>query len=392
MRKTLIFFLIFTITWKSYSQFQSPPTSVESLKLNSSPAYVILGVEPDNIQRPSSPKQFIAGIQNAMINGKLKPNVAMEITPFYITKPDGEKSSRFNVYDYILNEDNSLINNLRKSFSISFATSESDTVVYGKLKPGTGLGFGIRCVLIDTKPNNEVVNNLKKWMESEIRRVYYATIKRSKLPATTQKELLDSLMSKTDAFKLHALTNHSFNGLPYSYASKIIDEISIELTSKIANSQILASDINTFNTQMQTAADKESLSQTIYLSRINNKLLPLTKEGFMLEFGAGFASVLQENQFSGWESAKAGLWLTPSWRWNISKDGKDISLFDFMGVFRYTFNNKKDSIDVANYFDAGVKGQFTQNKWSGAIEFISRWASQVPVTIIKIYLQIGIGN
>ncbi|HMK27810.1 MAG TPA: hypothetical protein VK483_17385 [Chitinophagaceae bacterium] len=289
------------------------------------------------------------------------------------------------MYDYILNENNSLINNIRKSFSVSFATSESDTVVFGKLKPGTGLGLGIRCVLINTKPDNEVVNNLKKWMESEIKRTFYQKIEMKKLKPQSQQELLDSLISITEAFKKGALSNQSFNGLPYSYASKIIDEISMDLTSKVISNTILAVNITAFNTQMNTEVAKESLAQTFYLSKINSKVLPLTRQGFMLEFGAGYASVLQDNEFNGWQSSKLGLWLTPSWRWNTSKDGKDISLFDFMGVVRYTINNKKDSIDIADYFDAGVKGQFTSNKWSGSLEFISRWASKLPAAMKSKY-------
>jgi hypothetical protein len=382
MKKTVALFIFVVVGIKCYSQFATPPTNVESLKLNSAPAYVILNVEPENIQRPTSPQQFVAGVQNAIVNGKLKPNVAMEITPFYMAKPENDKSSRFNVYSHILNEDNSPGSNIKKTFSISFATSESDTVAFGKLKPGMGLGFGIRTVLINTKSKNEVVDNLKKWMESEVIRVFFGKLQRSKW-ADSQKGMIDSLISYSNSFKQLALTNQSFNGLPYSYASKIIDSINTVITSNIINNAFVATDasIQSFQAQFAGEVNRQTLLQSVYLSKINGKNLPLTSSGFSLELGAGYASVLEKNEFNGWKYAKAGVWLTPSWRWTTSKDDKVISLFDFMGVVRYTLNNKKDSIDQADYLDAGLKTQFTRNKWSGSLEFVNRWASSVPDTV-----------
>jgi len=111
----------------------------------------------------------------------------------------------------------------------------------------------------------------------------------------------------------------------------------------------------------------------------------------MLEFAAGQASVFQKSEWSGIAHAKTTVWLTLSWRINFSKI--DLTLVDFLGVIRFTINNKKDSVDISNYFNMGVRTQVTQNKWSSSVEFISRWATDVPATTKKKYtyrLAIGI--
>ena len=78
---------LFLSTIITVSHAQNEQLKVEKLKLNSAPAFVILGIEPDNIQRPSSPSQFIAGLQNSFVNEKLKPNVAFEVSPYFMANP-----------------------------------------------------------------------------------------------------------------------------------------------------------------------------------------------------------------------------------------------------------------------------------------------------------------
>jgi hypothetical protein len=56
-----------------------------------------------------------------------------------------------------------------------------------------------------------------------------------------------------------------------------------------------------------------------------------------------------------------------------------------MGVIRYTFNNIKDSVDVGNYLDLGVKAQYTHNKWNASVEGVYRHATAVPEGTDKNY-------
>jgi hypothetical protein len=119
----------------------------ESLKLNSAPSFVILGVEPENISRPASPTQFVGAIQNSVVNGQLQPNFALEFTPYYFKNPRKDPE-RFKALNYLLPSQN-VGNTIGRTFSVSLATSESDSVAYGNLAAGTGLGLGIRFTLYE---------------------------------------------------------------------------------------------------------------------------------------------------------------------------------------------------------------------------------------------------
>jgi hypothetical protein len=349
----------------------------ESLKLNSAPAFVILGVEPENIQRPTTPTEFIAGLQSSIVNRILKPNVAFELSPYYMVNPKNKNNSkRFNASDYLLNNNGNFFTTVKKSLSISLATSESDTVVYGKLNPGTALGFGMRFLLIDGKPSKELL----AWNKQQIRTVFFNDLLSlivSLPPGPVDIKLV--LDNRVDNFlnisakKLNiGLTETELKNM----INKIKDDIMFDL---VTNKRPL--DNATLSTLFENKQKAEGDHEAALLAILNAKKNPLAKEGFMLEFAAGDATVFENNEWGNWKNAKASFWLTPSWRKDISKDGKDISLFDFMIVLRYTLNNKKDSIDVADYFDSGIKGQLIKNKWSGSVEFVGRWASDVPAIV-----------
>jgi hypothetical protein len=375
----------FILCYETTAQSDSIRFQFESLKLNSAPAFVALGIEPENIQRPSSPTQFISGLQNSIVNGKLKPNVAFEFTPFYISKPKDEDSTKFRPAEYILAPSN-FVQRILKTTSFSLATSESDTVAFGKLNPGTGLGIGIRFLIAEAKPKKGVVNLLKEWNEAVIKASFYNDII-SKInsmddePATVQAYSSLILDLASDYEKI-SLLNPEFNALSYSYSKKIIENIASELLNGFQQRGFLpAADMVS---SLRGPRDVNLALAKRKLDDINSKgTLPFTKQGFTLEFAAGEALVLQDNQFKKTTHAKTSFWLTPAYRWQLETKKGDIKLFDLMGVLRYTLNNTKDSVDVANYFDAGVKIQYTKNVFSFSFEGVYRHVSELPQGFTK---------
>lgn len=357
--------------------FNQVQPKFENLKLNSAPAFVILAVEPENIQRPTSPKDFIAGLQSSIVNGMLKPNVAFELTPYYLVNPKKkENSKRFDASNYLLSRDGNIFTTIKKSLSFSLATSESDTVVFGKLDPGTGIGLGTRFVLIDGKPGKELL----AWNKQQIRTVFFndlLSLVSTLPPGNVDMQLvldnrIDNFLNISGKNLNIGLREPELKAMFY----KIRDDIMFDFTT---NKRSLDKDslISFLEAKQVAEAEQESA----LLDKLNKKKNPLAKQGFMLEFAAGSGTVFENNQWNSWKNAKAAFWLTPSWRKDISKDGKDIALFDFMLVFRYTINNKKDSVDIADYFDSGLKGQLIKNRWSGSVECVGRWASEVPEAV-----------
>ncbi len=365
--------LIVSVLFCSFvSVAQNDPTpKFESLKLNSSPAFILLGVEPENLQRPSSPKEFMAGIQNTIVNQKLKPNVAFEVTPYYWKNPDKDPD-RFKPEKFLL-RNKSAFRSIAETFSLSIGTSESDTVVFGKLKPGTGLGMGIRFTIIDGSPSRPNLNRLVEWNKHNYRVAILSSIYGKMITDQVSKEnaVRSAIEDANEQFK-----KQDEESL-YSVATpQDLTDVSLSIRMDLINKMNLPDSL--FVQELVKLFNETNNKQTAVLAEINKEKVPFAKNGFMLEFAAGNASVFQQNKWDSVAYAKTAIWLTPSYRWQRNHDGAAIELLDLIGVVRYTINNKQDSIDAANYFDAGIKGQYTHNRWSFSIEGVLRWASTIP--------------
>ncbi len=352
--------------------------SFESLKLNSSPAYVLLGVEPDNIQRPGSPTKFISGLQNAVVNGKLQPNVAFEFTPYYWKHPQGVDSIRFRPVEYLV-QSKSVFNNIFRTMSFSLATSQSDTVVFGALKPGTGIATGVRFMLAQGKPKRGNIKLLQEWNDISAKKLIVNDLISAIQSMDTKAELKAFLQSETAGWKNNILKDPL---LSYTYVSDFMDDILDALQKEVSfgssSTEVISNYLQAKYNIYKSQAEKK-------LAEINTHNLPFTKTGFILEFAAGQAFVFQENSFKQTKHAKTSLWLTPSWRWELKSKDDKVQLFDFIGVLRYTFNNQKDVVDISNYFDAGAKLQYTNNNFSLSGEWIYRLATELPESFTKKY-------
>jgi len=374
----LAFFII--SAGKVFAQTAPQPT-FESLQMNSSPAYILLGVEPSNIQRPTTPSQFVAGLQNAVVNGKLQPNVAFEITPYQYQNPKDTTSRLFYASDYLLNKKN-VLQTIWQTFSISLATSATDTTVFGKLKPGTGAGVGFHFLLLDGSPGDR----FKAWADEYLQFLF---IKKIKAMVTNSSAVnidnIDLVLDNAENdYVQYVLPKINFNTLSTKQVKAFIAAYRARI---VANLQLSANgkDRATIQKCLESLYNDEKTKLETVTNALNQGVNPLAKEGFTLEFDAGQAYAFPDDNYSDMTLAKSAVWLSPSYRWDLSKGANAISLLDLDGVMRYTFNNTSVGVDVANYFDAGLKGELTQNKWAGSLEYVYRHASAIPVGYSKDY-------
>jgi hypothetical protein len=326
----------------------------KSLQLNSSPAYVVLGVEPENIQRPNSPNDFIASVQSALVNDRLQPNFAMETSPYYWgkKKPDSKK---FNVYDYILKND--YWDNLAKSISFSFATSPSDSFTFGSIPVGTGLGIGMHMQLVHGKVSNNVRKNLSEWFLQG----------RMNLLLEQLAEILEQ------GGKIDDMGDY----IDKAISRGSLKEMSAEdknIISNLLKNKLTGKDLSTINSLIKISNDSSKAA----IKRVNAYQFPLTREGFMLEFAIANASVAGNNNWNKLQSAKTSIWLTPSYRFNVNKD-----FIDLMAVLRVTINAK--NVDSTSYADLGGKLQWVHNKLSVSGEGIFRYLTNKPQNQKKNY-------
>lgn len=357
MKKNFLLVCIL-LTLRSFAQ-QEP--KFESLKLTSAPAFVILGVEPQNIERPSTPADFIAGLQSALVNDKLQPNFAIEATPYYWKHPKTDVGKRISLYEFLRNGNN-VTDNIVRTFTFSFASSESDTMTFGDFQPGTGVGFGFKCnlfngnvsrkTLISSLMQNKLIDNLYQSMMGHLQVGNAVTIK-----------------SLIDNWKVTIRNKDPNHDALVEYAADFVKK---ELGAKLV---LTISDIPFLQGQIAKIEDEE----TKFLATLNQAVFPLSREGFMLEFAIANAAIVQNNEWKEMENAKTAIWLTPSFRINTRKDPSVIDFLDIMAVLRMTWNNSR--VDKTDYFDAGIKFQYTHNKISISGEYVARMLTEKPATV-----------
>jgi len=369
---------IMLILGNGYAQ-TVPTPSFESLKLNSSPAFVLLGIEPDNIQRPTTPSKLVAGLQNAVVDGKLQPNVAFEISPYYLVNPQNTTSKRFEPMNYLF-EKKDLITTMIRTLSVSLATSPTDKQIFGNLQPGTGIGWGIRMQIIDGKPGKKISDYTLNFQKYQ----FYANLSAELISYRgSVQDYPDVIDHVIDNFITQFLPGQHFYILSEKeWRDTLAHEKDLIKYHIKANKLDDLTKIGQYVNDMLAGAKK--LKDTA-LNVVNHSTNPLTKEGFMLELAGGQALVFQNNTYDNATNAKTAIWLTPSWRFNTSKDGKQVSLVDAMFVGRYTMNNQQAGVDVANYIDYGLKGAVTLGNWSGSVEYVNRYASHIPTGASKNY-------
>ena len=360
MKKLLLFTILFSIC--SHAHSQSIEDQVKALRLNASPAYVVLGVEPENIQRPNSPSDFLACVQSAVVNDRLQPNFAMETSPYYWGRKKTNRK-RFDVYEYILG--NNYGENLARSITLSLATSATDNTVFGNIPAGTGLGIGIHMQLVQGKVSSKVKTNLLNWY----RTTRMQNILNLMVQALDDGRNIDNLDAWMD--KVFTTGNNKYIS---EEEKKLFRSL---LGNELQKNAFSGADLNTvrsFRDKLEKEAEND-------LEHVNEYQFPLTREGFMLELAVANASVASDSKWDQLKSARTAIWLTPSYRFNVNKDPEIIDFVDLMAVVRMTFNSKE--ADSSHYVDAGGKIQWTHNRLSFSGEAIYRFLSKKPETQLK---------
>jgi hypothetical protein len=111
------------------------PLELENLKTPTSPAFVILGVEPTSVERPTTPRAFALSLYSATESGGgvIPDNYAAEFAPYWM-----RRQPQVTWEDYF--EKPGLVQALAQTFTVSVATR---SLVAGG-DSTTGIGIGLR--------------------------------------------------------------------------------------------------------------------------------------------------------------------------------------------------------------------------------------------------------
>lgn len=361
----ILFFLLLIFTMKGFSQ----EPQLKQLELTTSPAYALLGVQPTNIQRPSTPRDFAAGLQSSLVNGILQPNFAMEVNPFNWSKKAPKNKYSFIANDYFSSKPFPAI---KKNFALSLATSATDTVKFGDLTKGTGIGYGARITILPGTVNRKTRNDFKAWASVEVKDLFLGVVE-SFVTAPDHTFSYDDINRAYDMTVANLLTREDISD---EMKPAIRNELTV-YKGQLAAFKDSAALVDQLNTDRGTfAADKIKA-----LDRINARKTPFARDGFILEVAYSGVTVLQNNTWDSSIYAKTGIWITPSYRIDLSsdEDPKLVQSFDMLGILRYMWNNK--NVDKGNYLDFGAKLQFNRNDWNLGFEGLFRHASEVPAGI-----------
>ncbi len=257
--------------------------SFNALRTPTSPAFTVLGVEPNSVERPNTPSALALSLQNLSSDFKsLAKDFAVEVSPYWLmgapTLTWREDANR------------NLFESIARTFTISAATAE----VGGALFPTTGLSAGIRMSFVSGKLSNTARKNLET-MEMTL-------TNEAKIFASFQNKRRKDLDSEYQK----QLKENEGNW-------KKIEDITYVYNSAVNNlNQLILED-----PEYQDSID--AIREKVQKYAIN-------REGFFLNLAAAGAWDFDNGIVDKGHFNRVGVWLTPSF---VS------SSFSFSAVVRY---------------------------------------------------------
>lgn len=284
----------------------------ERLTIPSSPAFTILGFEPSAVMKPTSTKELTTNILSAFgPDGRLVPNLGMEVTPYWLGVHPGLTRDSF------LRP--SVAQAFRQSFSLSAAT------VYDSVSNANKLGFGFRFNLRNGKPTQEFLE-----LDSLLQKKYSLT----------------SIIAVARSMAGTAFTTpDGANTFIESRAAATTDAADIALLQELEQQLLQTNQYDSTTSGLRKYLEDLTNEYQDKLAPQAAQLSELTydRTGFFLEFagGSGF------NTRGSKPLSRLGLWGNASWY--VSPD----DLFSFTA--RYLYNRSGGPIDSLQHnIDLGV--------------------------------------
>jgi hypothetical protein len=135
--------------------FRAEGQSIEELRLNTAPAFVLLGTTPTAVEQPSSPRALATSIfasQDDREGGSLLPrNLAFEFAPYWWFYGNDLTWEQYQTND-------SPIFNIARTLTFSAATAETEfPAPNNTTTDGTGIGVGVRFSIWKGQPSQAAI-------------------------------------------------------------------------------------------------------------------------------------------------------------------------------------------------------------------------------------------
>jgi hypothetical protein len=264
--------------------------TIDELSAPASPAFVVLGVSPANVERPETPKAFTLNLLDKLqTSNGLPKNYALEVAPYWLVS---HPNLQFGDYQ---NPD--LKHSILQTLAISVGTAPIPGATDTADPLGTKIGLGVRTAI----KNGHANPRLKRKLAEIIAKIEPID------------DLVFDLMNREDELLAALKTN------PDDEKSK--QEL-VALQKSIS----------------------EARASTVALA-LQIQQLDAERVGFFLNVAAGQVWTAFADDVRNAKSEKRGFWVTPSYRWRGCGEKQECeSSIDAIAVVRALKDPSKDAV------------------------------------------------
>ena len=326
------------------------------LKAPSSPAFSILGVQPNDIARPKTFEALEANLFSSISgeNSTILPNnYALEFSPYWLMSHPKLQYKQMQP-----GFGQTIIQNA--SFSVAtnqYKNSEDTATIFSKM------GFGFRTMLVEGKTDSKVQELVLDQLQ---KRVVLSQVVLHMLVENTQLTDLSDIRDTIESEFISA-------GLSEEQASQDANEIYQVMKQINDNNNKSSSIVESRKLIEKTSefliADQEN-SNRITNAAKSLQEANLDKKGFMIELAGALVLDFPENNTNYSKVTKYAVWLTPGYRFK-DVNGKSGNIIELLGVMRYLRNEA--ATDFSDNIDLGLRAGIGIKKLSFSGEIIHRF-------------------
>lgn len=347
MKKIYLITSLLLVSKLGWSQHD---TTLDQLQVPTSPAFTMLGISPENIERPKNPTDFALSLGNVTSGFTTIPkDYAVEFSPFWIFNKKRVTFEKFKQYKNVGN-------NILQTATISAGTTTGISQIDSSAirKTAVALKFSIFRGRLDS--------DFIKWGDSVTAALTEVAVIKGRIRAKLnvddikRRNQFKQNILQIDSEEQKAITRANAAGMTPADLKLFTD--SLKHVDTIYR-KMWADSINIWDNTIQARADKmdeiaEKLSQDSvkeYISRLKSlqAKTDFKRVGFKLDFALGTAMDYPDSTFQTCYVSKASGWLTGGYE---SKDG-----LNFLGVLRYSENFNRfflnDNKDIVSHINMG---------------------------------------
>ena len=342
---------------KASAQTDSTVT-IDQLQTPSSPAFNMLGINPEDIERPKNPTDFALSLANATQNFSLIPkSYAVEFAPYWVF---GGKKSSFK--DFISNDN--IGRNILQTMTISAATTTKTSAI------DTAMQYNQVAVAIKFSIlRGKVGKDFTKWNDSAS---HYLAIQGREV-----RRILDSLMGADSEY---VALNAQLTVIVANKTLSAAEKVSLSKTL----SDLMSQRHDALNTQANALAQQQAQANVAVLNGLASRT-DFRRDGWKLDFAFGTVLDYPTNSFQSCYVSDVAGWFTGGY--------EHANQFNVLGVARLSenfyhkiLNDSAASVTDVNIgnLDLGIRiYRDVTTKYTLSFEYITRMAVFYDANTLK---------